>query len=199
MHRVRAAALDIQWRTAVAAGQWAAACTALYGFNDDDIKSRLRALTVEQILALRAVAASNPPLMALIEIGSANFTNATDTGNAYTSNAMVLRDGVLITKEVTFVSAGTFAAGKFDALRDRVVAAVTSYMTGKQRLRGRAARGRGGHWGRIPDHRSGRAVGKCHLPGDAARRIQGPRPWQAVAAMSTKEARAATSVPRISC
>lgn len=135
MHRVRAAALDIQWRTAVAAGQWAAACTALYGFNDDDIKTRLRALTVEQILALRAVAASNPRLMALIEIGSANFTNTTDTGNAYTSNAMVLRNGVLITKEVKFVSAGTFAAGKFDALRDRVVAAVTSYMTGKYKLR----------------------------------------------------------------
>ncbi|MFI9586940.1 hypothetical protein ACIHCQ_35110 [Streptomyces sp. NPDC052236] len=133
--RVRSALLDVKWRAAVSAGQWAAAAQVLNGFSDDDVKARLRALTMDQILALRGAATAFPRLAPLIEIGSAPFTNTTDTGNAYTSNALVLRNGVLITKEVKFISAGTFAVGGFEALQNRMITAVTSYMTGKYKLR----------------------------------------------------------------
>lgn len=133
--RVRSVLLDVKWKAAVPANQWSVAADALNGFSDADIIIRLKALTIDQILALRAGATTFARLKPLIEIGSKSFTNTTDTGNAYTSNALMLRNGVLITKDVKFVSTGTFGAGRFDALENRVIAAVTAYMTGKYKLR----------------------------------------------------------------
>jgi hypothetical protein len=46
----------------------------------------------------------------------------------------MLRNGVLITKDVNFVSVGTFGSGGFVALQNRLIAAVTTYMTGKYKL-----------------------------------------------------------------
>ncbi len=68
-------------------------------------------------------------------LGQKAFTNTTDTGNQYTSQLALLRSGLTISKDVKFVSAGTFAAGKFDALKARLIAAVTSYLTGKFKLK----------------------------------------------------------------
>ena len=127
--------IEAAYQASLRSTQWAELARVLNGFSDDDINTRLRALSIDQILALRSAAGSYPRLGPLIEIGSANFTNTTDTGNAYTSNAMILRNGVLITKDVKFDSSGTFGPGGFAALQGRVQAAVTSFMTGKYTLR----------------------------------------------------------------
>ena len=118
--------IEAAYQACLRSTQWAELARVLNGFSDDDINTRLRALTIDQILALRSAAGSYPRLGPLIEIGSANLTNTTDTGNAYTSNAMILRNGVLITKDVRFDSSGTFGTGGFAALQGRVLAAVTS-------------------------------------------------------------------------
>jgi len=68
-------------------------------------------------------------------LGQKAFTNTTDTGNAYTSNLALLRSGLSITKDVKFSQSGTFAAGKYDALKARVIAAVTSFLSGKFKLK----------------------------------------------------------------
>ncbi len=134
--RVRSALLDSDWRAHIAGSRWADAVATLVNFNDADIIIRLRDLSVDQILAVRTAAAGNSRLGPLIEIGSGPFTNTTDTGNSYTSNAQVLRNGILITKNVKFTSVGTFgSAGGFAALQERVLAAVTRYLTGKFKVR----------------------------------------------------------------
>lgn len=63
------------------------------------------------------------------------FTNTTDTGNEYTSLMVLFKDGLTISKDVNFIEQGTFASGKFEALKARLIAAVTTYMTGKFKLK----------------------------------------------------------------
>lgn len=68
-------------------------------------------------------------------LGETSFTNTTDTGNRYTSMLTLLRGGLTISKDVHFIQAGTFGAGAFDALKARVISAVTSFLSGKYKLK----------------------------------------------------------------
>ncbi|MBZ0304318.1 MAG: annexin, partial [Anaerolineae bacterium] len=67
--------------------------------------------------------------------GAAVFTNATDTGNEYTSLAVMFKDGLTISKDVQFIEEGTFGANGFDNLKARLIGAVTSYLSGKYKVR----------------------------------------------------------------
>ena len=135
-HQVRAAILDRRYRAALAVSNWSEVLWNLAGFNDDDIISRLRVLTMDQMLALRAAAASDARMMRLTQVGTTDVTNTTDTGNQYTANALMLRNGVLITKEVKFESVGTFTpATGFATLQNRVITQTAAYLSGKYKLR----------------------------------------------------------------
>ena len=67
--------------------------------------------------------------------GAAVFTNSTDTGNEYTSLAVMFKDGLTISKDVQFIEEGTFGTNGFDTLKGRVMGAVTSYLSGKYKVK----------------------------------------------------------------
>jgi hypothetical protein len=58
-----------------------------------------------------------------------------ETGNEYENWLRHTRGEVTISKDVHFVEEGTFAPGKFSALKLRVVAAVTTHLSGKFKVR----------------------------------------------------------------
>ncbi|MDQ7024010.1 MAG: hypothetical protein Q9P01_20940 [Anaerolineae bacterium] len=66
---------------------------------------------------------------------AAVFTNSTDTGNEYTSLATLFPNGLTIAKDVKFIEEGTFGEGGFDALNGRLIAAVTSYLSNKFKVK----------------------------------------------------------------
>lgn len=135
-HQVRAAILDRRYRAALARVDWPEVIRNLGGFSDDDIIVRLRTLTMDQALGLRTAAAGDARILRLIEIGSTTFTNSTDTGNRYTASALMLRSGLVITKEVKFESVGTFTpASGFATLQSRVIAQTAAFLSGKYKLR----------------------------------------------------------------
>jgi hypothetical protein len=68
-------------------------------------------------------------------LGEREFENTTDTGNHYRSWVSLYRSGLNISKRVKFVEQGTFAAGGFAALKARIIAAITTYLTGKFKLK----------------------------------------------------------------
>jgi hypothetical protein len=58
-----------------------------------------------------------------------------ETGNDYQTGLRHTRSQVTLTKEVHFVEMGTFGPGAFNTLKGRVIAAVTSYLSGKYKVR----------------------------------------------------------------
>jgi hypothetical protein len=68
-------------------------------------------------------------------LSEARVTNTTDTGNAYKTWVSLYRSGVRLSKRVKFVERDTFAAGGFATLKGRMIAAVTSYLSGKYKLK----------------------------------------------------------------
>jgi hypothetical protein len=145
--RVRSPLLDAAYRAAVASSNWARAALLLNGFNDPDIRTRLPNLNPSQLLALRQAALSggqtriSGAIDALALVAPQSFTNTTDTGNAYTSTMALFPNGLIVSKEVHFIQAETFGPGDFDALKGRVVSAVTSFLSGKYKLKIQSASG----------------------------------------------------------
>jgi hypothetical protein len=146
--RVRSALLDASFQTAIAGAAWDQAALLLNAFNDPDIALRVSRLNPSQLLALRKAAASGGQdritraVDAYALIAPQSATASTDTGNAYTSTMALFPNGVIISKDVHFIQSGTFAAGAFDALTARLIAAVTSYLSGKFKVKIASA---GGH------------------------------------------------------
>jgi hypothetical protein len=68
-------------------------------------------------------------------LSEALVTNTTDTGNAYKAWVSLYRSGVRISKRVKFVERDTFAAGGFAAFKGRMIAAVTSFLSNKYKLK----------------------------------------------------------------
>lgn len=68
-------------------------------------------------------------------LGETTVENETDTGNEYEALVALSRTGLTISKDVQFIEKGTFAAGGFAALRARLIAAVTTYLTGKFKVK----------------------------------------------------------------
>jgi hypothetical protein len=68
-------------------------------------------------------------------LGTTGVTNTTDTGNEYEAVIALWRNGMVVNKHVNFISEGTFAAGGFDALKARLIAAVTSWLSLKYKVR----------------------------------------------------------------
>jgi hypothetical protein len=68
-------------------------------------------------------------------LGETTVENETDTGNEYEALVALSRSGLTISKDVEFVEEGTFGAGGFAALKARIIAAVTTYMTGKFKVK----------------------------------------------------------------
>ncbi len=68
-------------------------------------------------------------------LGTTGVTNTTDTGNQYEAVIALWRNGMVVNKHVKFISKGTFAAGAFDALKARLIAAVTTWLSGKYKVR----------------------------------------------------------------
>src|SRR6185437_12112922 len=145
--RVRAALLDAACREAVGQSNWPRVALLLNGFNDPDIASRVAAFNPSQLLALRqaAIAGGQTRISQAIDaralVAPQSSTNTTDTGNAYTSTMALFPNGLIVSKDVHFIQTGTFGAGKFEALKARVVAAVTTYLSGKYKLKIESASG----------------------------------------------------------
>lgn len=68
-------------------------------------------------------------------LGTTGVANTTDTGNRYEAVIALWRSGMVVNKHVHFISDGTFAPGAFDALKARVVAAVTTWLSNKYKVR----------------------------------------------------------------
>ena len=64
-------------------------------------------------------------------LGETEVENETDTGNEYEALVTLARSGLTVSKEVEFLEEGTFAAGGFAALKARLIAAVTTHLSGK--------------------------------------------------------------------
>ncbi len=64
-----------------------------------------------------------------------DFTNTTDTGNAYTSKLTMFNHTFAITKEVNFVDSGGFAEGAYVRLRTRTISAIRSYLDRKYKVK----------------------------------------------------------------
>jgi hypothetical protein len=71
-HRVRRALLDVEFKAAVAAGDWAGAANLLNAFNDPDITTRVRALTPAQRIDLYVPAPNRiADIIAVVDLDSA--------------------------------------------------------------------------------------------------------------------------------
>jgi hypothetical protein len=68
-------------------------------------------------------------------LGEHSIEETTDTGNTYNQWMALYRTGLYVTKAVSFIETGTFAAGGFAALQARLTSAVTSYLDNKYKVR----------------------------------------------------------------
>src|SRR4029078_1503099 len=68
-------------------------------------------------------------------LGVTGVTNTTDTGNEYEAVVSMWRSAMVVSKHVKFVEDGTFAAGGFNALKARQIAAVTTWLSNKYKVR----------------------------------------------------------------
>lgn len=68
-------------------------------------------------------------------LGEHAIEESTDTGNTYSQWMALYRNGLYVTKAVSFVETGTFAPGGFAALQARVSSAVTAYLDNKYKIR----------------------------------------------------------------
>ena len=68
-------------------------------------------------------------------LSEARVTNTTDTGNDYKTWVSLYRSGLRLSKRVKYVERDTFAPGKFAAFKTRMINAVTSFLSGKYKLK----------------------------------------------------------------
>jgi hypothetical protein len=68
-------------------------------------------------------------------LGVTSVENTTDTGNEYEAVVSMWRNALVVSKHVKFIEDGTFAAGAFDALKARLIAAVTTWLSRKYKIK----------------------------------------------------------------
>jgi hypothetical protein len=115
--RTRAARLESNYAAAVSSGDWQMAAEYLNGFNDSDILTRLRRLTLTQLGELRRGAANNPRLG-----GGARLIAAIDALNADARRVAALIEGYeSALSRVDWATAAEYLNGFSDAdIRERL-------------------------------------------------------------------------------
>lgn len=119
---------------------WGADVEAILNLAENATEAEKRAIGNNTTLMMRLIKELSKEDMRRVVsklnlLAAEAFTNTTDTGNEYTSLMVLFKDGLTISKDVNFIENGTFAPGGFEALKIRLIAAVTTYLTGKYKLK----------------------------------------------------------------